>query len=495
MIRALLPLILPLVLTGSRAAGDTVYTSTRCVTGLAVASDGSLWASTRGGILRRDPSGTWRKFTGSDGLPSTEVLGIGAESDTVRVTFPTASARWDGGSWQVEPVPATGRRAETARCVWRGADYIATPTGLTIAEGAVRRSVPLPQSKGSHVSALLPRGTKLWAAIFADGLWTFDGKSWQRPKIDLPDQAREITALAESGGTLWLGTRREGVWSYDGKAWRQHLQPDEPYDHDCQALATYRGSIFASTLQDGLLVRSKDDWTRLVEPQISSNSPREMVEFQGLLYLRHANGKLDRFDGARWTRNVFADLPRKGVTTIAGDAERICVGPWSGWSEYDGKSWTHHLKHSELQGVPVTALHPDGDRLWIGTQGRGLIEFDRSTSALTLHDERRGLPDDWIRSLARAGSIVYAGTYCGGLAHWDGSTWKTASEIGGVEISALCHDASGGLFIGTRHGLWRRASNGSLERLRPGIEVQALRAAENGLWIGSRTEIRFVPAQ
>ena len=488
-------LIAALLFAGPGAADDTVYTSTRCVTGLAVASDGSVWASTRGGILRRDPSGAWRKFTCADGLPSTEVLGIAAQGDAMRATFPTSTAQWDGRSWQVEPASAAGPENETARCVWHGADYVATPTGLTVREGGKARPISLPQSKGSHISALLPRGDGLWAAMFGDGLWTLDGKSWERPKIDLPDQAREITALAEQGKAVWLGTRHEGVWQHDGKAWRQHLQPDEPYDHDCQALAVCGGVLYASTLQDGLLVRTKDCWTRLVEPELSSNCPREMVEFGDALHLRHANGKVDRFDGAKWTRNVFADLPRKGVTVIAGDAERLCVGPWSGWSEFDGKSWMHHLKHSELQGVPVTAMLTDGDRLWIGTQGRGLIEFDRTTGAMTIDDERRGLPDDWIRCLAKVGQTLFAGTYCGGLAQWDGSTWKTASEIGAVEISALRPDGAGGLFIGTRHGLWRRKSDGSLEKLRPGIEVQALCVADGGLWIGCRTEIRFVPGR
>ncbi|MGC8862191.1 MAG: ligand-binding sensor domain-containing protein, partial [Armatimonadota bacterium] len=479
---------------GRIEAGDTVYTSTRNVSGIAVASDGSVWASTRGGILQRGPSGVWRKFTRADGLPSTEVLGIAADGGAIRATFPTASARWDGNSWQVESTSVAGPKTETARCVWRGAEWFATAAGLTVVKRGKARPVALPQSKGSHISALLPRGDKLLAAMYGDGLWKFDGTSWTRLDIAVPDRAREITALADQGNTLWLGTRREGVWEFDGKSWRQHLQPDEPYDHDCQAIAVYGGMLYASTLQDGLLVRTKDGWTRVVEPELSSNSPREMVEFGDALYVRHANGEVDRFDGTTWTRDVFADLPRKGVTVIAGDAERLYAALWGGWSEFDGKSWTHHLKHPELQGCVVTALLPDGNTLWVGTQGKGLIEFDRSTDALAVHDERRGLPDDWIKCIVRVGKTVYAGTYCGGLTQWDGSTWNAVGDIGSVEISALCPDGSGGVFIGTRHGLWRRLPDGSLQKMRPGIEVQALRATGAGLWIGCRTEIRFVPA-
>ena len=486
---------LALAFAGRIAALDTVYTSTRNVSGIAVASDGCVWVSTRGGILRRDPNGAWRKFARADGLPSTEVLSITTEGEAIRATSPTASARWDGTSWQVEQTSAVGAKNETARCIWRGVEYVATPVALTVRGQGKDRPVPLPKSRGSHISALLARGGKLWAALYGDGLWTFDGKRWDRPKIDVPKAAREITALGQQGKTLWVGTRRDGMWEFDGRKWHQHLQPDEPYDHDCQAVALYRGKLYASSLEDGLLVLNHSGWSRIVEPDISSNSPRGIIQFQGRLYLRHANGKVDRFDGSKWERGVFAGLPRKGVSVLAADAQRLYVGLWGGWCEFDGRSWTHHLKHPELQGAVLTALLPDGDRLWIGTQGRGLIEFDRTTGVLTVHDERRGLSDDWIRCLALVGSSLYAGTYCGGLAFWDGSAWKTEGDIERIEVSALCPDGSGGLFIGTRHGLWRRTVDGTLAMIRPALEVQALCTTDAGLWIGCRTEIRLVRTQ
>ena len=55
----------------------TFFSSTRSVTNLVVDSDGTLWASTSGGVLRRSSDGGWTKFSRRDGLPSNEARKIG----------------------------------------------------------------------------------------------------------------------------------------------------------------------------------------------------------------------------------------------------------------------------------------------------------------------------------------------------------------------------------------------------------------------------------
>ena len=115
-----------------------------------------------------------------------------------------------------------------------------------------------------------------------------------------------------------------------------------------------------STLQDGIASLTPDGWRHIAATGISTGSPRQMVEFRGLLYLRHSNGVVDSFDGRKWTRGVFSALPRKQASCLAADGSQLYVGQWGGWSEFDGEHWTHHLRLPGLQGVPVTAIRPDG---------------------------------------------------------------------------------------------------------------------------------------
>jgi len=479
-------------------AQDALFTSTRYITCLAVAPDGALWVGTMGGVLRRGPDGAWQKFTRREGLPAHEVRGLGIRDGEVVAFFPTASAVWRGGRWQVEtlPQPSAEEGPEGhpwASAVWRGCRWVATVTGLQKMDGAARREVPLPSSPGTHLSALWPHGETLWAALFGDGLWAFDGRNWQRLELGLPPSAREITALAGNGSTVWVGTRRAGLWEYDGQRWISHLQPGEPFDHNGQALAMFQGHLFLSTLEDGLVVRTEEGWQQTPEGVLSSQAPRQMVTFQGSLYLRHGNGKVDRFDGAQWHREVGRALPRKEATALAADPDRLYVAQWGGWSEFDGRTWRHHLQRPELQGVPLTALYPEGDVLWIGTQGRGLAEVNRATGELRWHDERQGLPDDWVKCLARAGPWLYVGTFVGGLARGEGTHWETVAPLDRGEVTALEPDGAGGLFIATRTGVWHQGSSG-LSQLLPADfyrEAQALCRVEGGLWIATRTGLYF----
>ena len=493
--------------------GEAAFTSTRYVTDIAVASDGSVWAATRGGVLWRKPEGTWRKFTRRDGLPSHEALRVGIASGAVVVTFPTTTARWNGAGWDTLPASAPAPDADAlpgqvCAAVWQGVRYASAPDGLFRWQGGRWQSVPLPDSGGTHVSALLPHGNMLWAALFGDEIWAFDGKEWQPLNLNLPAEAREITAMAASGNVLWIGTRRAGLWEYQegtqaqvnpGGTWTQHLQKDEPTDHNCQALALFRGSLFVSTLEDGLAMRTPTGWGHGRAPLLSSDAPRQMVTFKDRLYLRHGNGRVDRFDGARWERDICGQLPRKQVSALAADENHLYAAQWGGWSEFDGRTWTHHLDLPDLQGLPITALCPQDDALWIGTQGRGLAQWNRKEAGLTWHDERNGLPDDWITTLACVNGKMVAGTFVGGLAAWDGARWQTAPALKGENITALEPDGNEGLFVASRTGLWHNDGAGSLTPVRPAShfldsETQALCRDKTGLWIGTRTGLFFCPA-
>jgi ligand-binding sensor domain-containing protein len=198
---------------------------------------------------------------------------------------------------------------------------------------------------------------------------------------------------------------------------------------------------------------------------------------------------------------VFARLPRRPVSALAADGARLYAAQWGGWSEWDGRTWAHHLRLGELQGEPLTLLHPDGDILWIGTQKRGVAAATRGADrAVTLDwsDERAGLPDDWITAMARAGGTLFAGTFVGGLARRVGPRWQPSPTLRGQNVTSLASDAEGGLFVATRAGVFHLARDGALIPLGRVVryldpEAQALCPTPRGLWIGARTGLFFVP--
>lgn len=467
-----------------------VYTCSMYVTGIAVAKDGTIWASTRGGVLHRDQNGGWAKFTQLDGLPSNEALGVSISGDVVTVTFPEARADWNGGEWKIQPgrTPTKPNKAISS-CTWHGKLCSATVTGLDIGG----KSVDLPPSTGSHISALLPRDDKLWVAMFGDGIWEFDGDKWSSAKINLPPLATDITAIASNGTDLLIGTHHNGIWECSNGKWSPCLFPDEPAAGDFQVMQNYNGSLFISTLEDGLIIAQQNGWEYFGAPVISSNAPRQMVEFLNRLYVRHGNGKVDSFDGQNWRLNVFPSLPRKQVSCITADKSHIYVGQWGGWSEFDGKNWIHHVEIPELQGLQVTAILPEPDRIWIGTQGRGLAEVNRVTNAIKWHDEQNGLPDDWIKCLAKVGDTLYAGTFVGGLTRLDGNQWVSYPELKNTEVTDLMN-VHGRLIVAARTGVYIVRDQNELkplikEKQSFTQEAQTLGNRGNELWIGTRTSL------
>lgn len=481
---------------------NSVFTSQRAVTCLARSDDGTVWAGTTGGVLRRDPqTQTWTGYTRAHGLPAHEVQSIVENAMGVTVVFAGGkAARWQQNTWQAI-TPTTSRVATNT-------PVTLTPTGnLRVGN----RPVPFPPSPtGTHIVAALPGANgDVLTAVWGDNAfyrWRAGTKTWTREETGLPEEVgRQITVVEQSNGLFWVGTRRSGVWEGDTRTWKAvDTSLAGPYNHNAQAIATFRGDLFVSTLEDGLMVRTVNGWHCFRNGSLSSDAPRQLLVFGDALYVRHGNGMVDRFDGTVWAKNVWAGLlPRKQVSALAAQGDTLYAAQWGGWSAWHKNdrelgTWSHHFNEALLQGIPVTALcsSSDGKTLWVGTQGRGLLEVDEQTGVVRRrHDERDGLTDDWITTLAQSEGHLWVGTFVGGLLRASVIGWAVVPGTENENITDLAPMKKGtGVLIATRHGV-RLIGTGIVPPLVAGreIEAQCLQTTESGgLWVGTRTGIYFV---
>ncbi len=465
---------------------DAIFTSTGEVR--ALDWDGvALWAATAGGVLRIE-GGKITKWTRQNGLPSNEAFDLKRINGNLIARFPVARAVWNGKTWQAHSEPEWKSQAPTAQ--WNKRKVAATLDGLEISNA--KFALPA-QASGTHISALLARGNILLVAIYGDGLWRFDGKIWARgPQI--PDEAREILSLAGDEKNLFIGTRRNGIFERDGEKWKPLNLDDEPFNHNVQNLIEFDGVLWASTLDDGLIARTGKGWRHISAGQISSSAPRQLLEWQNKLYVRHGNGIVDTFDGASWEKDALKFIPRRGVYALAGDDKHLLAAGWGGWSEWGDEKWTPHYDLPQLKGAPIMNLAMQGDDIWLGTQSRGIAKWTRATNELKFFDERDGLNDDWITALCVDGERVWAGTFVGGLHVYKNGKWRAFDETKGANVTAIVPDKSGGVWATTRRGLFHangeiveKASESWLDD-----EQQALCVGENGLWVGARTSLDFL---
>ncbi len=468
---------------------DAIWTSTREIRDLQIPFYGrGVWAATAGGVLRFDGK-KWRKWTRRDGLPSHEALEIGERLHQPFARFPTATAMFSSGKWQSHRSPVFEKKPQ--EFFWNGQTVRVLLDGLQLDE----KVVGLPkESNGTHLSAILNVGKSLLIAIYGDGLWHFDGANWIRFVPALPRNGREITALARDGRNVWIGTRRDGIFRLQNGKWRQFLEASEPASHNVQFFAEFGGVLWASTLDDGLICRAKNGWNHVSAPTLSSTAPRQMLVWKDRLWVRHGGGLVDSFDGRNWTKNVLQSIPRQGVYALAGEGKTLFAAGWGGWSEWNGSKWTPHFKIAELQGVPLMGLLPDGEWLWIATQSRGLGRYSRKSGSFRWFDERDGLGDDWITSLAKTGGKIYAGTFVGGLARLDGEKWHVFETTRGQNVTAIQADGQGGVWAATRNGVWKIEGDTAtkIEKSWLDSEVQALYRGKNGMWVGTRTSLNFL---
>jgi ligand-binding sensor domain-containing protein len=478
---------------------ETVYASSRSILCLAAQPNGIVWAGTTGGVLRYDPqTGDTQHFTVREGLPGQEVRAIVTDDRGVTVTFATAAARWNGMVWSEEiPKPVS--------LLWQGQKVTWDCKGLTI--GGQKIGFPS-GSQGSLISAVAPdTDGNLIVALFGEArLYGWNGHNWYSNPCDLSEGAgKEITCvLVLPAGTTCIGTRRHGLYfSNSTSAPYQNISipAKEPFSHNAQAMCSFQGKLYVSTLEDGLCVFSGKEWDHITVPDISLNAPRQMVVFRDRLYVRQGNGKVDTFDGNVWTKDVFATLPRKQVSALATDGQTLYLGQWGGWSVWDGTTLTHHLILPELQGFPVTALCPslDGTTLWVGTQGKGLIDVDMRRGTIRhVHNEQDGLSDDWVTDLTfapeRNSAYPLVGTFVGGLCeHKRDGKWQVTPTTEGENITGIVVSGQR-VFVATRHGVRRiggddaRLSKLVTDRT---VEGQCLCGGENGLWVGTRTGIYY----
>ena len=204
------------------------------------------------------------------------------------------------------------------------------------------------------------------------------------------------------------------------------------------------------------------------------------------------------------------------------------IGTWAGVNRYDPKSGKFHTYMKELVNEWVYGISVDArDRVWFGTEG-GVSMFDGRAWRSWTHKDGLGAPNrdnlppsantglgtrarhdlsvsaagttatynpNYVFSIlaARDGG-VWAGTWGGGAARFDGKTWTnltTREGLAGNIVYSIAEQADGVLWFGTDQGVSRYDGKAWTNfGKRDGLledHVYAVAIAPNGdVWAGTR---------
>jgi ligand-binding sensor domain-containing protein len=293
-----------------------------------------------------------------------------------------------------------------------------------------------------------------------DALWV--GTSAGLHEIDLKTHQPRNTFTRQDGlaneyvfaigidrqGYKWFGTNAGGVSRYKDGKWKTYFP--------MHGLADYWVYAFASQ-------RNGDLW---------------IGTWAGV----------NRFDlKTRTFKTYLKELINEWVYGIAVDAkDRVWFGTEGGVSMFDGKRW-RAWTHDDGLGAPNTASLPPSPNTGLGTRSR----HDLSTLV-------EGAPTynpNYVFAIhAAPDGGIWAGTWGGGVARYDGKRWSNFGRDDGLAgniVYSIAQDAQGVFWFGTSNGVSRYDGNtwrtiGAAEGLLDS-HVYALAIAPNGdVWAGTK---------
>jgi ligand-binding sensor domain-containing protein len=336
------------------------------------------------------------------------------------------------------------------------------------------------------------------------------------PPVDAPDPNEHFThfrvgesnvkSILADGEIIWVGTSG-GVIRYDTTSDSYKL-----YDNRTGLLANgifhlskLDGQVVAGTYGGGLSIldEQSETWKTYNIPDglgdgfiydvlKLDNGDVWIATWSGVNRVR--GGDLD--DRSKWdlytVANTNGGLPNDWVYALqAGEDGTVWLATEGGLSHFEDGEW-RSWGHADGLGAKYEVV-------------KSQIEFRNDPAQYSEHHARQkeemGLqdvdvafnPNYIVALLVDRDGTVWAGTWGGGLSHFDGENWKVYTVVDGLpgnHVFMLHQDDQGQLWIGTNNGL-ARMDDGSFKKFTTADGLYSNRVfamttgADGSRWIGS----------
>lgn len=433
--------------TWSRRVGGLSGTDVRSLAG----RNGEAWCVAGNSVFRGGQSGTWTPA--GEGLPATPAYSIRAHGDTLLLGAGAGVfRRVGGGTWQL-----------------LGAGFPAQAWVDFADDGGI------------------------WAGN-VEGPWRWDGAQWQRLEIPGP-QGNAVVNLALEGSRVWISTRDRAIARFDGASWRT-FAPQPGATRDTSLYST--DDVFMIFV-DSRGLKWIGDWGHSIS-KLDDSGPVPAFTH----YFSVDEGGFDIFNTFGWSTaedpsgrvwmgldtNNAGQLPAPyGLHRFQVNGARTTFNPQNGAA----------MSNSQVRAV---AFAPGaGFEMWVGYAGSGVDIFTDPTLATRsgrITRDAGGLLDDDVWGIAFFGDSVWVAN-AAGLSRYSRATRVRLENIvtqpptsrGAVHPLAI--DAGGGVWWGTKSGLYHRRTDRSVQiytaanspLLSDDVRAVAVDHATGDVWIGT----------
>jgi ligand-binding sensor domain-containing protein/DNA-binding CsgD family transcriptional regulator len=245
---------------------------------------------------------------------------------------------------------------------------------------------------------------RIWIGTDGGGLLEFDKNNgtFYRPDFKIKDlDPKIITTIHEDkNGTLWLGTFNNGLVSFDPASGEfqnfinQQGIPNSLFNNNVWAIEEEEnGDLWLGLLGGGLqrLSIQKEEFRSFI------NRPNDSTSISGW-NIRAL--KLDQ------DNNLWIGTELNGLNVMRNSK----VDKFERWAPFSKKYFPSYS---------ILSFFENGDFLWIGTEGDGLIRFNKKTFEVKIYGVKDGLASMVVNSIQMdAKGIFWLGTN-GGLSSFD----------------------------------------------------------------------------
>jgi ligand-binding sensor domain-containing protein/signal transduction histidine kinase len=432
------------------------------MTAILQGSDGYLWLTTHGGLVRFDGIQFTRFDRKTTNLP---------DNDVQTIVEDRQHHLWIAG-------PHCGLNE------FRDGRFMAVQTRHISARTDIR--VITADNNGG-----------LWVGTIGQGIiYLLDGVEHAYTKKDGLPSNNISSLLVDRDGSLWIGTWEAGLSHLQNGRFTTYTKGGLPSNLVWSITQDKAGDLWIAAF-GGLVRFSGGRFFPLGHKNglPSDNVTGVFVDRDQNVWAATAGGGLSRLRNNRiLTYTSDQGLSDDSLVTFAEDREGdLWVGTATGLDRFRDDKFTVYTKREGLIDSAVRTVYCDRrGALWIGTFSKGLDRFENGV--ITHFGAGRGLPDASILAIGEDGAGNLWVGCGGGIVAWldaFGQFHRFPISHGSEfqEVTSLKRDSSGQLLLGTfGGGVLRLTHNGSSpflsqEGLRNIIDLQS--DSQGGLWIAS----------
>ncbi|WP_321372611.1 two-component regulator propeller domain-containing protein [uncultured Draconibacterium sp.] len=267
---------------------------------------------------------------------------------------------------------------------------------------------------------------RVWICTYSGGVSFFDQASESvitkishivnNPNSLVNNDINDV--LEDSNGNMWFATNNGiSFWKPKANDWKSFYHNKEQHAQVFLSLCQdSEGRIWAGSYSSGIYIldgNTGKEIRHLSNENVPGDFAGDFVfnikeDSHGDIWIGGVRGDLIRYN---YESNSFQSYPDYTIYLILEyGPDKLLMGTTYGLLLFDKESGTHEVL---VEGFVVSDLYLSEDKVWIATNGNGVVCFNLTNKSTQYYTVDNGLPSNFVNSIEYAKGYYWIGTELG----------------------------------------------------------------------------------